>query len=225
MAALLKPDGMATIEFPHLLRTLEGGEFDTIYHEHFSYFSLHTAQRTFEKHDLRVIDADELSTHGGSLRLYVKHATAAGAPSDAVERIKSGERSAELDSLAPYAQLEEAARRVKRELVEFLTSRKRDGKAVAGYGAPAKATTLLNYCGIRGDLLAYTVDRSPHKQGRLIPGVRIPIEAPEMIRRTKPDYVLVLPWNIKEEVCEQMADVRTWGGQFVVAIPAVEVIE
>ena len=225
IAIALAPRGVATVEFPHLLRTIERGEFDTIYHEHFSYFSLHTARRAFERHGMRVVDVDELSTHGGSLRVYVAHETSGRDTAPAVARIIAEEEDAGLEGDATYAKLQAAAGRVKGELVEFLTAAKHEGKSVAGYGAPAKATTLLNYCGVHADLLPYTVDRSPHKQGRLIPGVRVPIEAPERIFRTKPDYVLVLPWNLKDEIVEQMADIRTWGGKFVVPIPSQQILE
>jgi C-methyltransferase-like protein/putative zinc binding protein/methyltransferase family protein len=220
---LLERSGTATLEFPHLLRMLERAEFDTIYHEHFSYFSLHTAERVFEKHGLRIVDVDELTTHGGSLRIYAQHDDGR-APSASVARVKSQEVAAGLERLEGYARFEEAAQRVKRNLVEFLVRSKREGSAVAGYGAPAKATTLLNYCGIGADLLEYTVDRSPHKQGLLIPGVRVPIRAPEEIYRTKPDYVLILPWNIKDEICDQMAGIRAWGGRFVVPIPELAIV-
>lgn len=254
IALLLKPGGVATLEFGHVLRMLERAEFDTIYHEHYSYFSLHAAERVFAKHGLHIIDVDELSTHGGSLRVYVKHddessasnsvpnevltsvpnavrksapnavRTSARAASAAVLRVKADEQAAGLESLEGYARFDAAAKRVKRDLVEFLVRSKREGATVAGYGAPAKATTLLNYCGIGVDLLEYTVDRSPHKQGKLIPGVRVPIHSPEKIFAAKPDYVLILPWNIKEEIIEQMAGIRAWGGKFVVPIPSREIL-
>jgi SAM-dependent methyltransferase len=220
---LLTPSGTATVEFPHLLRTIERAEFDTIYHEHFSYFSLSTADAIFRRHGLRVVDVDELPTHGGSLRIYVRHAEGA-VPTGAVARIVDAERAAGLFSLQGYASLQENAEKVKRDLVKFLTGAKSSGKRVAGYGAPAKATTLLNFCGIGAGLLPYTVDRSPHKQGRLIPGVRVPIHAPERIFETKPDYVLILPWNIAGEVREEMAGIGAWGGRFAVAIPALSVM-
>ena len=225
IAVLLKSGGTATIEFPHLLRTVERGEFDTIYHEHFSYFSLHTAERALARHDLRVVDAEELPTHGGSLRLYVKHQAAADGASAAVVRLKAEETKAGLEQAGACTRLQEAARRVRAALPAFLREAARRGKRVAGYGAPAKATTLLNYCEVRTDVLAYTVDRNPHKQGRLIPGVRVPIERPERIFETRPDYVLVLPWNLKDEIVGQMAGIRAWGGKFVVPIPAHEVID
>lgn len=222
IAALLKPSGTATLEFPHLLRTIERGEIDTFYHEHFSYLSLVTAQRIFAAHDLVVGGVEELPTHGGSLRLEVRHRDAA-APDAEVGRIAREERAAGLETPEGYAALQPAADRVKRDLVSFLTVAARDGKRVAGYGAPAKATTLLNWCDISTALLPFTVDRSPHKQGRAIPGVRVPIYAPERIFETKPDYVLILPWNIAGEVRDQMAGIAAWGGRFVLPIPEVAV--
>ena len=225
IALLLKRGGTATLEFPHLLRMLQRAEFDTIYHEHFSYFSLRVAQRIFERHALRIVDVDELSTHGGSLRIWVRHGDRDAQAGASVERVLADERDAGLESVGAYAGLQSAAADIKRDLVDFLQEARRAGKRVAGYGAPAKATTLLNYCGIRTDLLEYTVDRSPHKQGRLIPGVRVRIDAPERIFETKPDFVLVLPWNIKDEIVDQMAGIRAWGGKFVVPIPVREIID
>jgi len=205
------------------LRMLESGEFDTIYHEHFSYFSLRAAQRILERHGLDVVDVDELPTHGGSLRLWVGHrGTPRGRPS--VARVLADEEQAGLEGLNVYAGLRSRAAATRRELIAFLKEARRVGKIVAGYGAPAKATTLLNYCGVGRDLLGFTVDRSPYKQGRLIPGVRVPIEAPEKILESKPDFVLILPWNLKGEICDQMAAVRDWGGRFVVPIPRVAVL-
>jgi len=223
--ALLKPGGTATLEFPHLLRMLQRVEFDTIYHEHFSYFSLRAAQRIFEKHALSIADVEELPTHGGSLRIWVRHARTDARTSGSVDRVLGQERDAGLESLRAYDALQGGAEKIKGDLIGFLQEARRAGKRVAGYGAPAKSTTLLNYCGIRAELLPYTVDASPHKQGRLIPGVRVPIEAPERIFQTKPDYVLVLPWNIKDEIVEQMAGIRAWGGRFVVPIPALEILD
>ncbi len=223
IALQLKEAGTATIEFPHLLRTLQRGEFDTIYHEHFSYFSLRTAQRIFERHGLRVSDVEELPTHGGSLRVWVRHAKSA-TPSESVDRVLAEEGRANLERLDAYSAFQGAAVNAKRALVTFLQEARRAGKRVVGYGAPAKATTLLNYCEIGVDLLEYTVDRSPHKQGRLIPGVRVPIEAPEKIFKSKPDFVLLLPWNLKDEIVRQMSAVREWGAKFVVAVPALEIV-
>lgn len=222
LAALVKPDGVLTLEFPHVLRMVERSEFDTIYHEHFSYFSLASATGVLEAHGLYVADVDELPTHGGSLRVYARRTRSA--PTAAVERVIRAERDAALTTVAGYASLQKKAEAVKLALLEFLIRCKQDRATVVGYGAPAKATTLLNYCGIRTELLPYTVDRSPHKQGKLIPGVRIPIESPERIAQTRPDYVLILPWNIKDEVTEQMAAIQEWGGRFVVAVPMLEVL-
>jgi 2-polyprenyl-3-methyl-5-hydroxy-6-metoxy-1,4-benzoquinol methylase len=221
LAALVKPDGVLTLEFPHLLRMVEGSEFDTIYHEHFSYFSLATAANVLEAHGLYVFDVDELPTHGGSLRVYARRTRTA--PAASVERVLHAERAAGLTTVAGYASLQKKAETVKSALLEFLHGCKRDGKRVAGYGAPAKATTLLNFCGIGTDLLEYTVDRSPHKQGRLVPGVRIPIAAPDRIFETRPDYVLILPWNLRDEIREQMAGISAWGAKFVVPIPTLEI--
>jgi 2-polyprenyl-3-methyl-5-hydroxy-6-metoxy-1,4-benzoquinol methylase len=223
LAALVKPDGALTLELPHVLRMVERSEFDTIYHEHFSYFSLAAATNVLEAHGLYVFDVDELPTHGGSLRVYARRTRSA--PAASVERVLRAEREAGLTTVAGYAALQKKAEAVKSALLEFLNQCKRDGKRVAGYGAPAKATTLLNFCGIGTDLLEYTVDRSPHKQGRLVPGVHVPIAPPERIFETKPDYVLILPWNLRDEICAQMAGISAWGGRFVVPIPSLEVIE
>lgn len=223
LASLVKLSGVLTLEFPHLLRMVERSEFDTIYHEHFSYFSLASATAVLEAHGLYVIDVDELPTHGGSLRVYARRVRSA--PSAAVERVLRAEHDAALTSFAGYAGLQKKAEAVKGALLDFLIGCKRDGARVAGYGAPAKATTLLNFCGVRSDLLEYTVDRSPHKQGRLIPGVHIPIAPPERIFETKPDFVLILPWNLRDEIREQMAGISAWGGKFVVPIPHLQIFE
>lgn len=223
---LLKPGGVVTMEFPHLLRLMEGNQFDTIYHEHFSYFSLLAVERIFASHGLTLFDVDELPTHGGSLRIYACHVeNGVRSVSAAVHGLRERERQAGLDGLAAYADFAEAAKETKRSLLDFLIGAKRAGKSVAGYGAPAKGNTLLNYCGIRGDFIDYTVDRSPHKQGLFLPGTHIPVHHPDKVRETRPDYLLILPWNLKEEVMEQMADIRRWGGKFVVPIPRVEVLE
>ncbi len=224
VAIVLAPGGTASFEFPHVLRTIERRAFDTIYHEHFSYFSLRSVRRAFARAGLDLVDVDELPTHGGSLRVWVRRAGDGIAVSPAVAALERAELEAGIERVETYRALQAAADDVKSDLVSFLTRAQRERKTVAGYGAPAKATTLLNYCGIGADLLPYTVDRSPHKQGRLIPGVRIAIDAPERIWETKPDYVLILPWNIKEEVAAQMSGVRAWGGRFVVATPRLEVL-
>jgi SAM-dependent methyltransferase len=224
LAALLAPGGVLSMEFPHLLRLVEEDQFDTIYHEHFSYFSFAAARRVFAAHGLEVFDVTELPTHGGSLRVFVRHVEAGGEVAPAVADLAAREAAAGLERPEIYLAFAERGRRVKRELLRFLIAAREERRQVAGYGAPAKGNTLLNYCGIREDLLAYTVDRSPHKQGRYLPGTRIPIHAPERLRETRPDFVLILPWNLKQEIVEQMADVRSWGGRFVVAVPRLAIL-
>jgi len=224
LCQVLKPRGMLTVEVPHLLRLIEEHQFDTIYHEHFSYFSFTTARRVLAHHGLAVHDIEQLPTHGGSLRIHASRADAQRAATPAVEALLDEERRAGLDRHEIYASFSEKAKRSKRTLLEFMIAAKNAGKHIAGYGAPAKGNTLLNYCGIRTDLLEYTVDRSPHKQGLLLPGTRIPVFAPAKIMETRPDYVLILPWNLKDEICEQMAGIRDWGGRFVVPIPEIAVI-
>jgi len=224
LGEVLRPDGVITLEFPHLLRLLEENQFDTIYHEHFSYFSLSVAERIFAAHGLTLFDVEELSTHGGSLRIYARHAAGSGRPvTDQVSRLREREQTAGLEHLPRYASFREQVHETKRKLLDFLIRAKRDGKRLAGYGAPGKGNTLLNYCGIRTDFLDYTVDRNPYKQGKLLPGSRIPICAPERIMESRPDYVLILPWNLREEIMVQMAGIRKWGGRFVVPIPEVKV--
>jgi SAM-dependent methyltransferase len=220
---LLKPTGTATFEFPHLLRLVEETEFDTIYHEHFSYFSLLAVQRVFAAHGLEVVDVEELPTHGGSLRLYVRH-EGAQEGDGRVEDLLARERASGLDGLERYAAFEQQVRAVKRDLLEFLIGARRDGAQVAAYGAAAKGNTLLNYCGIRADLLDYVVDRSPHKQGLFLPGTRLPIHAPERVAETRPDFLLILAWNLRDEIVRQMEHVRDWGCRFVTPIPTVEVL-
>ena len=223
---LLGPSGMMTVEFPHLLRLMEGNQFDTIYHEHFSYFSFCTAERVFAEHGLTVFDVEELPTHGGSLRLFACHGEAnAAAPSTRVSELREREIAAGICSLETYSRFGEKVRETKRALLEFLIGVKRAGKSVVGYGAPAKGNTLLNYCGIGRDFLDYTVDVSPHKQDHFLPGTHIPIHHPDMIRRTLPDYILILPWNLRDEIVEQLADVRKLGCRCVIPIPFPEVIE
>jgi SAM-dependent methyltransferase len=226
MKIALKPRGVITMEFPHLLRLIAARQFDTIYHEHFSYLSFTTTQRIFAAHGLVLFDVEELPTHGGSLRIYARHAEDTARKVEAsVAQLVAREAAAGLAQLQTYAGFAEAVRETKRSLLEFLIAAKRAGKRVAGYGAPAKGNTLLNYCGIGPDFLDYTVDRSPHKQGRYLPGTHIPIHAPEKLRETRPDYVLILPWNLKDEIVGQMAHIREWNGRFVVPIPRVEVLE
>jgi 2-polyprenyl-3-methyl-5-hydroxy-6-metoxy-1,4-benzoquinol methylase len=225
MAIALRPGGVITMEFPHLLQLMQKNQFDTIYHEHFSYLSFTTVEKVFAKHGLILFDVEELPTHGGSLRIYGRHAEdRAKSIGPRVAELKACEKAAGLTTLVAYAAFAEQVRETKRALLEFLIAAKREGKRIVGYGAPAKGNTLLNYCGIRQDFLDYTVDRSPHKQGRYLPGTHIPIYAPEKLRETRPDYVLVLPWNIKDEIIGQMAHIREWGGKFVVPIPRVEVL-
>ncbi|GAB2778953.1 SAM-dependent methyltransferase [Hymenobacter luteus] len=226
MRILLKPGGVITMEFPHLLRLMEGNQFDTIYHEHFSYLSFYTVERIFAHHGLVLFDVEELPTHGGSLRIFARHAANLRRPvTERVTALRHRELEAGITDLAYYSDFEEKAKATKRKLLEFLIEAQRAGKTVVGYGAPGKGNTLLNYCGIRTDFLEYTVDVSPHKQGNFLPGTRIPICHPDRIRQTQPDYVLILPWNLREEIMEQMQDIRSWGGRFVVPIPEVQVYE
>lgn len=222
---LLAEGGTVTMEFPHLLQLMQLNQFDTIYHEHFSYLSLFVVEKVFASHELTVYDVEELPTHGGSIRTYARHAADETKPvSEAVKKLRARELKAKLDRLETYASFAEQVKETKRALLDFLIQAKREGKTIAGYGAPGKGNTLLNYCGIREDFIAYTVDRNPLKQGRYTPGTHIPILAPEKIRETKPDYVLILPWNLKEEICKQHAYIAEWGGRFVVPIPRVEVL-
>jgi len=221
---LLKPNGVLTLEFPHLLRLIERNEFDTIYHEHFSYFSMLTTLRIMQTHGLKLFDVEELSTHGGSLRVYACRAESQTHKIDAsVEKLIAKEENAGLASMEGYQRFALQVKQTKWALVDFLLTAVRQGKTVAGYGAPGKSATLLNYCGIGKDLIEYTVDRSPHKQGRFLPGSHIPIYHPDRIRETKPDYVIILPWNLKDEIIEQLQYIREWGGRFVVPIPQVAV--
>jgi 2-polyprenyl-3-methyl-5-hydroxy-6-metoxy-1,4-benzoquinol methylase len=219
---LLSRRGVITMEFPHLLRLMEENQFDTIYHEHFSYFSFITVERVFAGHGLTIFDVQELPTHGGSLRIYARHDDDAAQPvNENVRRMRQEEERRGFARPESYSSFSEQVRETKRKLLDFLIEAKRDGKSVVGYGAPAKGNTLLNYCGIRTDFLDYTVDLSPHKQGLYLPGTRIPIHSPEKIKETRPDYVLILPWNLKDEIMKQMGHIRAWGGRFVVPIPEV----
>jgi SAM-dependent methyltransferase len=220
LPVLLAPGGVVTLEFPHLLRLIEGNQFDTIYHEHFSYFSLLTVERVLARHGLSVFDVEELWTHGGSLRVWVRHAHEASPPvGERVLALRRQEAAAGVDRLETYDGFGQRVRETKRRLLELLIDLKRRGKTVAGYGAPGKGNTLLNYCGIRTDFIDYTVDRNPYKQGRFLPGTHIPIYAPSRIDETRPDYVFILPWNLKEEIMRQLTHVREWGGRFIRAIP------
>lgn len=222
-AILLKPEGVATFEFPHLLRQIELTQFDTIYHEHFSYLSLHVVHRLFRAHGLRVFDVEELSTHGGSLRVFACLHAAAHVDGPAVAAVLTKETAAGLEEDAVYAAFTDQVVRIKLDLLRFLIDAKSAGKRVVAYGAPAKGNTLLNYCGVGPELIAFTVDRSPHKQNTLLPGTRIPVRAPEALLDEKPDYVLILPWNLRQEIIMQMETIREWGGKFVVPIPSLQV--
>jgi len=222
MRILLAPQGVATVEVPHLVRLIEGLQFDTIYHEHYSYFSFHTLVRLFGEHGLQVFDVEELPSHGGSLRVFVRRPD--GDPEGAVADLLGREREAGYDSLDGYRGFGERVAETKRRLLELLIGLRRDGKRVVGYGAPGKGNTLLNYCGIRTDFLEYTVDRNPGKHGKFLPGTHIPIYPPERIAETRPDYVLILPWNLKREIAAQLDYVREWGGRLLVPIPEPEVL-
>jgi len=225
MKMVLVPRGVITMEFPHLSRLIAGVQFDTIYHEHYSYLSMTSVDRIFAHHGLAVFDVDELATHGGSLRIYARHAEAdAPVRSPRVAALLERERAEGLTSPAGYQGFDMRVREVKLALLEFLIAAKREGKRIVAYGAAAKGNTLLNYCGIRTDFIDYAVDRSPAKQGRLLPGTRIPVRAPEAIDQDRPDYLLILPWNIRDEIIVSMAGIRGWGAKFVVPIPKVEVI-
>ncbi|GMQ76433.1 MAG: class I SAM-dependent methyltransferase [Gammaproteobacteria bacterium] len=221
---LLADNGALSMEFPHLLQLVEHTQFDTIYHEHFSYFSLLAAQRIFRHHGLEIFDVEELPSHGGSLRIYAQHPDGGYPHRDSVERLLARERDAGLDRLEIYRHFSERVHEVKRDLLEFLIEARRAGKRSVGYGAPAKGNTLLNFCGVGTDFIEYTVDRSPHKQGRFLPGTHIPVHSPERIAQTRPDYVLILPWNLQDEIVEQMTHIRSWGGRFVVPIPRLAVL-
>ena len=220
MKVLLKPQGVLTLEFPHLLRLMEENQFDTIYHEHFSYFSLLTAEKILGAFGLEVFDVEELPTHGGSLRIFGRHNEDSSKPtSSRVVELRSREEAAGLAHLESYCSFSEKVKNTKRELLRCLIGIKREGKSIVGYGAPGKGNTLLNYCGVGRDFIEYTVDRNPYKQGQFTPGMHIPICSPDKIYETRPDYLLILPWNLKDEIMKQMADIRQWGGRFIVPIP------
>jgi SAM-dependent methyltransferase len=224
MPAVLKPEAVVTLEFPHLLSLIAGCQFDTIYHEHYSYLSLLALMPVFARAGLRVFDVEHLSTHGGSLRVHACLAGAAHAATAAVQACLQMENDAGLARLDTYAAFSASVRAAKRAMLSFAISAKDQGKRIAAYGAAAKGNTLLNYCGIGADVIDYVVDRNPAKQGRLLPGSRIPVRAPEAVFETRPDYLLILPWNLKDEVIAQMAGIRDWGGQFVLPIPLVAVL-
>lgn len=224
MQQLLRHDGVITVEFPHLMRLFAENQFDTIYQEHYCYFSLLTLEQVFAKHGLTIFDVEELPTHGGSLRIYVRHEADSAKPvRDTVQQMHEREIAAGLTKLDTYTRFGKQVEETKRKLLEFLIQVRREGKQVVGYGAPGKGNTLLNYCGIRQDFLDYTVDRNPMKQNTFLPGSRIPVYKPEKIAETRPDYVLILPWNLKDEIMQQLDHIRTWGGQFVVPIPELTV--
>jgi hypothetical protein len=224
MPPLLAPGGSVTLEFPHLSRLIDGNQFDTIYHEHYSYFSLYTTERIFRRHGLRVFDVEELATHGGSLRVWGCHADDTRTDSARLQELRARELADGVDQLQYYADFGERVIRTKHRLLEFLIEARRAGKSVAGYGAPGKGNSLLNYCGIRTDFVEYTVDRNPYKHGRFLPGTHIPIHAPDRLAQTRPDYILILPWNLKSEITAQLQYTREWGARFIVAVPELEVL-
>jgi SAM-dependent methyltransferase len=221
---LLKPEGTATFEFPHLERLFDENQFDTIYHEHFSYFSLLTIEKLAARHQLVLYDVDEIASHGGSVRIYLAHAASGRTQSPKVREILTREVRGGFDDPSTYAAFEERARATKRDLLKFLIAAKEAGKTVVGYGAPGKGNTLLNYCGVGRDFIDFTVDRNPYKHGRFTPGMHLPIRPVEAIDEARPDYILILPWNLKREIVSQMSHVAEWGAKFVTPIPRVEVI-
>lgn len=223
LQAVLAPEGVTTVEFPHLLQLVAQRQFDTVYHEHFSYFSYHTVQQVFASHGLRIWDVEELPTHGGSLRLWASHADAAHHETPAVTALLAKEAAAGMLDMSYYHGFQSLAEDIKNNFLAFLINCKRSGKQVVGYGAAAKGNTLLNYAGVRPDLLNYVVDASPHKQGRYLPGSRIPVVAEARLRGSRPDFVVILPWNLREEITAQLAYIREWGGKFVTVVPALQV--
>ncbi|VBB05524.1 s-adenosyl-l-methionine-dependent methyltransferase [Lucifera butyrica] len=225
MCILLNDDGIITMEFPHLLRLMKERQFDTIYHEHFSYLSFSIVEKIFNAHGLKIFDVEEFSTHGGSLRIYACHANYLGYKvTKQVENMRIKEIEFGINNIEMYQFFADKIRELKFSLLETLIAIKKQGKTIAGYGAPAKGNTLLNYCGIRTDFIDYTVDRNPHKQGKFLPGTHIPIFSPQKIKEEKPDYVLILPWNLKKEIMEQVGYIREWDGRFIIPIPKVEII-
>jgi SAM-dependent methyltransferase len=224
MKIVLKSNGLFTMEFPHLLRLMEENQFDTIYHEHFSYYSFITVNNVFKAHGLKLFDVEQIPTHGGSLRIFGCHAEQENYKvTERANELLADEKALGLGNVEIYRRFNDQVRKTKREILKFMLEAAEQGCSIVGYGAPAKGNTLLNFCGIRSDMLPYTVDRSPHKQNHYLPGTRIPIFSPDKIFEDKPDYVLILPWNIKEEIMEQMEKVRSWGGRFVTFIPKVQV--
>lgn len=226
MKIVLQPDGIITMEFPHLLQLIRQNQFDTIYHEHFSYLSLSTARSIFTQHKLMIFDVEELPSHGGSLRIFACHAANEKfSVSASVEEMLQLERSEGMRQVDTYKLFENKVHHIKRSLLSFFIEAKNQGKTIVGYGAAAKGNTLLNYCGIRRDFIDYVADRNPHKQGMYLPGTHIPVSGPEKIVETRPDYLFILPWNLRDEVISQMSCIRKWGGRFVVAIPSLEIVE
>jgi 2-polyprenyl-3-methyl-5-hydroxy-6-metoxy-1,4-benzoquinol methylase len=224
LRALIKDEGIVTLEFPHLLRLIERRQYDTIYHEHFSYLSLLTSSHALATAGLRVLDVDELGTHGGSLRVYARPEENGGEPTERVKAVLAAEEAAGLHTVVGHKGFAAAVLKIKSDLLGFLLTAAREGRSVAGYGAPGKGNTLLNHCGIRGDLLSYTVDRSSFKQGKFLPGTHIPIHAPERLAETRPDYILVLPWNLREEISRQLSYAGSWGGKLVFPIPEFQIV-
>ena len=225
MKTVLKPGGIITMEFPHLMRLMEENQFDTIYHEHYSYFSFLSVEKIFTGHSLVIFDVEELPTHGGSLRIYARHQENRALPvSGRVKELRRREKSAGLSRMSAYSAFSEKVKETKRKLLSLLIDIKKRGKTIAGYGAPGKGNTLLNYCGIRTDFFDYTVDRNPYKHGKFTPGTHIPIFPPDKIRETKPDFVFILPWNLKEEIMKQNSFIREWGGKFIVPIPEAKIL-
>jgi SAM-dependent methyltransferase len=223
---VLKPGGVATLEFPHLVRLMAENQYDTIYHEHFSYFSLIAVEKIFAAHGLVLFEVDEIPTHGGSIRIYLRHIEDSSKPvTSAVVNLRNRELAGGLDRMETYVTFAEQVRESKRELLELLIRLRREGKAVAGYGAPGKGNTLLNYCGIRTDFLDFTVDRNPYKHGRFLPGTHIPIYPVDRIREVRPDYILILPWNLKDEIVAQLDYARAWGARFIVPIPSARILD
>lgn len=225
MKALLKPEGVITLEFPHIEKLIEENQFDTIYHEHFSYFSLLTIEKMARRHGLKVFDVEEIPTHGGSLRVFFSHEDSGFSREARVDSLLARERGARLDQIETYTAFSEAVRQTKRNLLSFLIRLKEMRKSICAYGAPGKGNTLLNYCGIGTDFIDFAVDRNPYKHGRLTPGMHIPIRPVSEIQHMKPDYVLILPWNLKHEIVAQMNDIRNWGGKFIVPIPDISIID
>jgi SAM-dependent methyltransferase len=225
MGTLLKPEGVITLEFPHLQRLIEGNQFDTIYHEHFSYFSFSTIERLATRHGLKVIDVEELPTHGGSLRVYLAHSRSHSRPSQAVTDLLGREEALGYSKILTYGSFAKQVQRTKRDLLSCLIAKKNAQKTICGYGAPGKGNTLLNYCGIGTDFLEFTVDRNPYKHHRYTPGMHVPILDVDAIEIARPDYILILPWNLKQEIMQQMRHVSAWGGKFIVPIPELSIVD